>query len=79
MSRVRVVSPDALPILVPGAKPPAVPSLVNFTVAVTDLDAARGLLADRDVPFDTVCDTTGNVLVVPAAHGAGTAVSFTAA
>lgn len=74
LSRVRVVSPDALPALIPGAELPAVPSLVNFTVAVTDLEATRDLLTDRDVPLDVVSDT----VVVPASHGAGTAVSFTA-
>ena len=71
-SWVRVVSPDALPDLIPGAKPPAVPSLVGFTVTVTDLDATRALLADRDVPFDT----PGDAVLVPASHAAGSVVSF---
>ena len=71
-SRVRVVSPDALPELIPSAKPPAVPALIGFTVTVTDLDAARALLTDRDVPLDTFGDT----LLVPATHAAGAVVSF---
>ncbi len=75
LSRVRVVAPDALGALIPGAKPPAVPSLVNFTAAVTNLAATRRLLTDRDVPFDT----TGGTVTVPATHGAGSTVSFTAA
>jgi catechol 2,3-dioxygenase-like lactoylglutathione lyase family enzyme len=74
-SCVRIVSPQALPSLIPGAKPPAVPSLIGFTVAVADLDATRTLLADRDVPFDTPGDT----VLVPATHAAGAAVSFIAA
>ena len=47
---------------------------MNFTVAVTDLEATRDLLTDRDVPFDVA----GNTVVVPASQAAGTAVSFTA-
>jgi len=73
-SRVRVVSPDSLADLVPGAKPPAVPSLIGFTVTVADLTATRILLAHRDVPFDD----HGHALVVPATHAAGSTVSFIA-
>ena len=73
-SCVRVVSPDALPDLVPGATPPAVPSLIGFTVTVADLDATRALLTARAVPFDTLGDT----VLVPATHAAGAVVSFTA-
>jgi catechol 2,3-dioxygenase-like lactoylglutathione lyase family enzyme len=72
-SRVRVVTPDALPDLIPGAKPPAVPSLIGFTVTVADLDATRALLTDRDVPVDT----SGDTVLVPATHAAGATVSFT--
>jgi hypothetical protein len=59
--------------LIPGAAPPAVPSLIGFTVTVADLDATRGLLTDRAVPFDAVGDT----IFVPAKHAAGAVVSFT--
>lgn len=72
-SRVRVVSPEMLPSLIPGAKAPAVPSLIGFTVTVTDLAATRSLLTERRVPFDTVDET----ILVPATHGAGSVVSFT--
>jgi hypothetical protein len=72
-SSVRVVAPDALPGLIPSAQPPAVPSLVGFTVTVADLDATRALLVDRGVPFDTPDHT----VLVPAAHAAGATVSFT--
>jgi Glyoxalase-like domain len=74
-SSVRVVSPDALPGLIPGAKPPAVPSLIGFTVTVADLDATRALLVDRDVPFDTL----EHIVLVPATSAAGATVSFIAA
>lgn len=74
-STVRVVAPDAVAALLPGAVPPAVPSLVGFTVAVTDLAATRALLTDRRVPFTAVADD----LLVPAAEAAGATVTFTAA
>jgi catechol 2,3-dioxygenase-like lactoylglutathione lyase family enzyme len=74
-SRVRVVAPDSLPGLIPNAKAPAVPSLIGFTVTVADLTATRGLLADRDIPFDT----DGKTVLVPASHAAGSVVSFVAA
>ncbi|WP_329000230.1 VOC family protein [Kribbella sp. NBC_00709] len=74
-SSVRVVSPEALATLIPGAKAPAVPSLVGFTTTVTDLAATRTLLTDRGIPFDTAEDT----IHVPATHGAGSVVSFTTA
>ncbi|MQA80728.1 MAG: hypothetical protein GEV10_19985 [Streptosporangiales bacterium] len=73
-SRVRVVSPEALPVLIPGAVPPAVPSLVGFTVAVADLDATRSLLSDRGIPFRALGDT----LLVAAPDAAGATVSFIA-
>jgi catechol 2,3-dioxygenase-like lactoylglutathione lyase family enzyme len=72
-SYVRVVAPDAVPDLIPGAKPPAVPSLIGFSVTVAaDLDATHALLAGRGVPFDVVGDT----LLVPATHAAGATVTF---
>lgn len=72
-SSVRVVAPEALGDLIPGAKPPAVPSLIGFTVTVADLDATHALLTDRGVPFDAIDDS----LLVPATHAAGAVVSFT--
>jgi hypothetical protein len=72
-SRVRVVAPDGLPALLPGAVPPAVPSLVGFTVAVADLAATRALLTDRGVPFASVAGD----LLVPATEAAGATVTFT--
>jgi len=74
-SYVRVVSPAALPGLIPGAVAPAIPSLIGFTVTVVDLAATRALLADRDVPFDTL----GAGVLVPAGHAAGATVTFTEA
>lgn len=74
-SRVRVVPPDAVGGLIPGATPPAIPSLIGFTVAVADLDATRALLIDRAVPVEVLGDT----VLVAATHAAGAVVSFTAA
>jgi hypothetical protein len=71
-ARVRVVSPEALPALIPGAVAPAVPSLVGFTVGVDDLVATRALLTGRGVAFDAV---DGGVLV-GAAEAAGATVTF---
>jgi hypothetical protein len=68
------VPPGAVSDLIPGATPPAVPSLIGFTVTVADLDATRALLAERDVPFEALGDT----VLVPAPHAAGAVVTFTA-
>ncbi len=74
-SRVRVVAPETLPALIPGALPPAMPSLVGFTVTVTDLDATRALLTNRAVPLRNL----GDIVLVDAPHAAGATVSFIAA
>ena len=71
-SRIRVTPPEAVPTLIPGARPPAVPSLVGYSVAVTDLAATRHLLADRGVR----CRATNDSIVVDAADAAGSAVTF---
>lgn len=73
-SCVRVAPPDAVGDLIPGATPPAVPSLIGFTVTVADLDATRALLTDRAVPFESLGDT----VLIPATQAAGAVVSFTA-
>lgn len=73
-TRVLVVAPDALERLAPSAEPPAVPSLVGFTVASNDLKQSREFLCHAGVEVREA----DNRLVVPAREGGGCTVLFEA-
>ncbi len=57
---------------VPEFRPVALPQVVAFAVATTDMDAACRCLADNDVPHSR----SGDRVIVPAEAGSGAAVIF---
>jgi catechol 2,3-dioxygenase-like lactoylglutathione lyase family enzyme len=71
---VTVVSPDRVDEIVPGGVAPAEPSMIGFTVAVTDVDGAGDLLTKNHVPFQAFRGR----LVVAAADACGSVVVFEA-
>jgi hypothetical protein len=71
-SRVRIVDPECLRKMVPNIEVPALPALVGFAVATSDLDLARQALHDGQIEFVD----RGERLVVPPAHACGSAVLF---
>ncbi|MCT6775616.1 VOC family protein [Streptomyces sp. CS7] len=72
---LRLIPSSALPMTLPGEKPPALPALVAYTVTVRDLPVARDLLHHNDVP---VRETPAGDLFAPAKAALGTAVVFRA-
>jgi hypothetical protein len=71
-TRLVVVDPDGFGKLVPGSKTPVTPGMAGFTVATSDLAAARRILSDAGVAFGEI----GGRLVVPAQSACGSAVLF---
>jgi hypothetical protein len=74
-ARVTLVADRDLDAILPGEKPPAVPALVAYTVAVRDLPATKRLLQDNGLP---VVDTPGGDAFVPSQAALGAAVTFRA-
>jgi hypothetical protein len=50
-TRISVVAPEQVGEVIPGGAAPPEPSMLGFTVAVTDLDRVRDLLKKNHVPF----------------------------
>jgi hypothetical protein len=73
-SRVTVITPEQVARIVPGGVAPAEPSLVGFTVLVSDLERVADVLARNGVPFQAA----GSRLAVAAADACGCAVLFEA-
>ncbi|TDB73187.1 VOC family protein [Micromonospora sp. KC723] len=57
----------------PGQQPPALPTLVAYTVAVRDLAATKDLLQTNKVPL---CRAASGELFVPATAAIGTVIAF---
>ncbi len=73
-TRIIVLPPERVGEIVPGGAAPAEPSMVGFTVAVTDMDNVRELLNKNQVSFQ---EFRGR-LVVAAADACGSFVLFEA-
>ena len=71
-ARVRIVTPEQVGEIVPGGRALAEPSMVGFTVAVSDLARAAELLDTNGVPHQEL----DGRLVVRAADACGSAVLF---
>ncbi|MFI6532408.1 VOC family protein [Nonomuraea sp. NPDC050547] len=70
---VRIVPASALPGLLPGERPPALPAFVAYAVSVRDLAATERFLRGNDVPLATT--GTGEIFV-PAEAALGAAIIF---
>ncbi len=71
---VRLLPPDALGSVFPGAVIPSLPFIAGIAVRTDDLDATARLLAERGIPHERLA---GDVLV-GADQGAGAAIRFVA-
>ena len=72
-AQVTLLSPAGLDALLPGERPRALPAVVAYTVAVSDLDRTRQMLRDNAVPHHP---TVRGDLFVPADSALGAAVIF---
>lgn len=72
-AQVAMLSPTELDALLPGERPPALPALAAYTVAVSDLGHTTDLLRGNEVPHRA---TTSGDLFVPASSALGAAIIF---
>ncbi|MFI9556666.1 VOC family protein [Nonomuraea endophytica] len=70
---VRIVPASALPGLLPGERPPALPAFVAYAVSVRDLAATERFLSGNGVPIGK---TGSGEIFVPAEAALGTAIIF---
>ncbi|MFE0154079.1 VOC family protein [Nonomuraea sp. NPDC059007] len=70
---VRIVAASALPGLLPGERPPALPAFVAYAVSVRDLAATERFLRGNGVPIVT---TGSGEIFVPAEAALGAAIVF---
>ncbi|GAA2315006.1 VOC family protein [Streptomyces hawaiiensis] len=70
---LKLVPSSGLATALPGERPPALPALVGYTVAVRDLAVTRDLLRRNGLP---VRETPSGDMFVPADTALGTAVVF---
>ncbi|MEV4896282.1 VOC family protein, partial [Nonomuraea sp. NPDC055795] len=70
---VRIVPASALPGLLPGERPPALPAFVAYAVSVRDLPATERFLRGNGVPLAT---TGSGEIFVPAEAALGAAIIF---
>lgn len=68
-----LVPVSRLPDLLPGEHPAALPALMGYTIAVTDLDATKDLLRSNDIPTE---HTRAGGIFVPATATFGAALTF---
>ena len=71
--RVETIHVLELDALLPGERPPALPALAAYTVAVADLGHTTDLLRGNEVPHRA---TTSGDLFVPASSALGAAIIF---
>jgi hypothetical protein len=69
---VRLLPPDALGVVLPGATIPSLPFIAGIVVRTDDLEATARLLAERGVAYERL----GNSVQVGADQAAGAAVRF---
>ncbi|WP_149537927.1 VOC family protein [Siccirubricoccus phaeus] len=76
---LRVLEPAALPLVLPGVVPPALPCIAGFVVRTGDGNAAaRALLAAEGIPAVPAPGLWGEGLMVPPEHAGGAALVFAA-